>query len=75
MSDFYERLLEEKDQLEDRQRKLNSFMLTDKFHELPITQRSLMALQVNYMGNYGEVLRARINLINKPTIKEHRCLK
>jgi len=63
MSDFKERLISELKELDDKINKLNSFLNTDKFYELPIEQQELLSMQILVMMNYSVILTTRLRLL------------
>lgn len=64
METFLDRLINEKNDLQIKFNKLNSFMLSDKFNELDINNQSLLNIQVSAMETYLKCLLERINIIN-----------
>lgn len=60
MSDFKTRLLEEKQQLDDKIEKLNSFLDSDKVGEIDVVQLTLLNVQVKAMKTYSQILLERI---------------
>ena len=61
MEDFEKRVYKERDDLNERFRKLTSFLNTDKFFLLPDDERDRLYIQRRYMRQYLEVLIDRIN--------------
>lgn len=57
---FKDRLTIEYAQLEERHRKLRTFMETTAFRDLPEESRTLLAEQEVAMGNYSAILNTRI---------------
>jgi len=64
MSDFKTRLLEEKEQLDDKISKLFPFINSDKFTGIDKVQQDLLKLQLPTMRIYSEILQQRINNLN-----------
>ena len=60
MNDFEKRLVEERDQLEERLEKLNAFMITDGFGKIKVRQQQLLTNQAAYMTKYLTTLNLRI---------------
>lgn len=65
MSTFKDRLLEEKEQLTERGNKLEAFINSGKYQELPPVQQSLLRIQLQAMVTYGQCLIERISWIEK----------
>lgn len=60
-----EKISEEATSLQDKLTKLDDFMLSDKFNNLPQIQKSLLAIQAQAMCTYGYCLVERLrNLKN-----------
>lgn len=68
MSNFRDRLVDEKAQLEERAAKLQSFINDDSsaFNSLDPAQKSLLKVQLQAMLTYDRCLFERISLINEP---------
>ena len=64
MSDFKTRLLEEKEQLDDKISKLSPFINSDKLSGIDKIQQDLLKLQLPTMQIYSEILQQRINNLN-----------
>ena len=64
MSNFKTRLLEEKQQLDERLEKLITFQSTNLFSSLPIVQQCLLNIQAKAMSTYSQILLERIALID-----------
>lgn len=64
MSNFKERLIDERDQLEEKLAKLEAFMDSDKFDSIETMQMSLLHVQMAAMNTYYTVLEERIAWIN-----------
>jgi hypothetical protein len=60
MSDFKSRLIDEKDQLQDKTEKLDAFLKSDKSNEIDNVQRDLLLIQLSSMITYLNVLTIRI---------------
>lgn len=65
MSDFKTRLLDEKQQLEDRHGKLNVFLLSENASKIDPLQKSLLGIQFAAMATYLECLSQRIAWLEK----------
>ena len=63
MSDFKTRLIEERDQLEEKQNKLLSFIHSDNFANIDPKQKSLLKVQAQAMGTYLVCLIERIEAL------------
>jgi hypothetical protein len=63
-STFKTRLVEEKDQLVARIRKLMSFVENDLFQELHKDQKQLLVRQLNAMTTYHEILSERFGMLD-----------
>ncbi|MFT6333263.1 MAG: hypothetical protein ACJAW3_001622 [Lentimonas sp.] len=63
-STFKTRLVEEKDQLVARIRKLMSFVENDLFQELHKDQKQLLVRQLNAMTTYQEILSERFGMLD-----------
>lgn len=59
MSDVYDRIFEEHDQLSQRIDKLKEFLVSDKIDALPDYERNDLRLQLEHMEAYMKVLRRR----------------
>lgn len=60
MSDFRSRLLDEKQQLDERREKLEAFIGTDAYRSIPVAQQTLLNIQAPIMLAYSQVLAERI---------------
>lgn len=64
MEDFKSRLIEERNELETKTNKLESFIaLSSKFKELDKENQSLLRLQHNTMKEYLSILEKRISIL------------
>lgn len=63
MKEWLARLLEEKNEMTERIRKLSAFLCADKV-KLNEKQRELMERQLKVMGEYEQILHERILLEN-----------
>jgi len=63
MPDFLTRLIEEKDQLEGRHTKLQSFIKGDKFDKLSMENQHLLLIQASAMHTYLVCLISRISTL------------
>ena len=64
MSDFMERLIVEKSELDEKKAKLQAFKSSDKFNGIDAIQRSLLNIQLQAMGTYSECLEQRLNWLS-----------
>lgn len=60
---FYDRLVVEKQQLDERIHKLEAFLASDKVNDIAPAQYSLLTIQVQAMNTYSKVLTCRISLL------------
>jgi len=65
MEAFVERMVVEKDELQDRVTKLENFVNGEKFRELKGLEQVYLKEQLKFMRGYISVLRQRINFYNK----------
>ena len=65
MSTFYERLLQEKTELDEKKQKLDEFLSSDKISSIDPIQISFLNIQSQIMGSYSQVLLERITYLNK----------
>ena len=65
METFVERMITEKDELQDRVTKLGNFVNEEKFKELKGLEQVYLKEQLKFMRGYLSVLRQRINFYNK----------
>lgn len=65
METFVERMITEKDELQDRVTKLENFVNGEKFKELKGLEQVYLKEQLKFMRGYLSVLRQRINFYNK----------
>lgn len=65
MEAFVERMVVEKDELQDRVTKLENFINGEKFKELKGLEQVYLKEQLKFMKGYLSVLRQRINFYNK----------
>lgn len=65
MEAFVERMIVEKDELQDRVTKLENFVNGEKFRELKGLEQVYLKEQLKFMRGYLSVLRQRINFYNK----------
>lgn len=61
MSTFFERVCEEQKALSENIEKLNGFINSDKYKDVSYMQRHLLAIQLNTMMTYNQVLLARLS--------------
>ncbi len=65
MEAFIERMIVEKNELQDRVTKLENFINGEKFKELKGLEQVYLKEQLKFMKGYLSVLRQRINFYNK----------
>ena len=65
MEAFVERMIVEKDELQDKVTKLENFINGEKFRELRGLEQVYLKEQLKFMRGYLSVLRQRINFYNK----------
>nr|DAT01530.1 MAG TPA: hypothetical protein [Bacteriophage sp.] len=65
MEAFIERMVVEKNELQDRVTKLENFVNGEKFKELKGLEQVYLKEQLKFMRGYLSVLRQRINFYNK----------
>lgn len=65
MESFVERMIVEKDELQDKVTKLENFVNREKFRELRGLEQVYLKEQLKFMRGYLSVLRQRINFYNK----------
>ncbi|WP_336161754.1 crAss001_48 related protein [Fusobacterium polymorphum] len=65
MEAFVERMIVEKDELQDKVTKLENFVNGEKFRELKGLEQVYLKEQLKFMRGYLSVLRQRINFYNK----------
>ena len=65
MEAFVERMVVEKNELQDRVTKLENFVNGEKFRELKGLDQVYLKEQLKFMRGYLSVLRQRINFYNK----------
>ena len=65
MEAFVERMITEKDELQDKVTKLENFVNGEKFKELKGLEQVYLKEQLKFMKGYLSVLRQRINFYNK----------
>ena len=65
MEAFVERMIVEKDELQDKVTKLENFINGEKFKELKGLEQVYLKEQLKFMKGYLSVLRQRINFYNK----------
>ena len=65
MEAFIERMIVEKNELQDKVTKLENFMNGEKFKELKGLEQVYLKEQLKFMKCYLSVLRQRINFYNK----------
>ena len=65
MEAFIERMIVEKNELQDKVTKLEKFLNGEKFRELRGLEQVYLKEQLKFMRGYLSVLRQRINFYNK----------
>jgi hypothetical protein len=65
METFIERMIVEKNELQDKVTKLENFINGEKFKELKGLEQVYLKEQLKFMKGYLSVLRQRINFYNK----------
>ena len=65
MEAFVERMIVEKDELQDKVTKLENFVNGEKFRELKGLEQVYLKEQLKFMRGYLSVLRQRLNFYNK----------
>ena len=65
MSDFKTRLLTEYTDLGEKIEKLNAFLMSENLNGIPPAQQDLLKKQIVPMMDYHNVLKERIDLLNK----------
>lgn len=65
MSTFKDRLLVEKQELDEKRSKLESFQTSDKFKDIDPVQMSLLNIQSQAMATYSQCLLERIAWLEK----------
>lgn len=63
MDEFKTRLIVEQEDLENRFKKLNAFINSEKFESIPKEQQTLLTIQAGAMNTYNLVLKARLDLL------------
>jgi hypothetical protein len=65
MEAFVERMIVEKNELQDKVTKLENFVTGEKFKELKGLEQVYLKEQLKFMKGYLSLLRQRINFYNK----------
>ena len=60
MNDFKTRLIDEKNQLEEKLNKLDLFLVSKKVKDIDDVQKALLQVQVTAMNTYLQCLKERI---------------
>lgn len=63
MSDFKTRLLDEKQQLDEKREKLQAYLGSDKFMQIDAVQQRLLNIQIHAMNTYSQCLLERITAL------------
>jgi hypothetical protein len=64
MSDFIQRLVAEKSELDEKKSKLETFKESDNFKKVELVQQSLLNIQLRAMMTYSECLAERLRFLN-----------
>lgn len=67
MIPYQQRAIDEKTELDERIEKLNKFLATGTFAELPQDEQDRMQRQAKYMRRYSEILGQRIEAFHGTT--------
>lgn len=66
MLDYQQRVVDERKELQERKKKLATFIyINDEYETLPEEEKSLLERQLWAMVDYSDVLKKRIDLFNK----------
>lgn len=65
MSTFIDRLRAEHDELLDKEVKLDSFVKTGSFYNLPVEDKDLLMIQLGTMKQYRTILHIRLVRLTK----------
>jgi transcription termination factor NusB len=60
MNDFIDRLIDEKQQLDEKIEKLTVFILSENFKSIEMVQQSLLQVQLLSMETYSQCLTERL---------------
>ncbi len=60
MNDFKTRLIDEKNQLEEKLDKLDNFLMSDNLSKVEDVQKALLQVQATAMNTYLQCLKERI---------------
>ena len=60
MDDFKSRLIDEQSQLQEKQDKLDAFLMSDKVNSIDDVQKALLQVQATAMNTYNQCLKERI---------------
>jgi len=71
MQPYQERVVQEKQELEEKITNLEAFIGTDTFDGLPAQDQILLSLQYHIMVEYAKVLRRRIALFEDAPVALH----
>lgn len=63
MEAFVQRIIDEKEQLDERLGKLEQFLASENADKLDLDMRYLMTEQAECMGNYSHILDKRLKLL------------
>lgn len=68
MAPHQERVVQEKQELDDKIVNLDKFMLTETFHNLPAEEQERLHHQFTVMGEYSNILADRITAFLPPSL-------
>lgn len=68
MTDYQERVIIEKRELDEKREKLGMFKNTDKFASLPWQEQERLNTQAHLMTAYSAVLGARLDAMNERVV-------
>lgn len=60
MQDYQQRVIQEKQELDEKISKLKDFICGDKYNTLPVSEQNRLTKQLEYMEGYSEILNERI---------------
>lgn len=63
MEGFKERLLKEKEELDEKREKLSKFLQSDKIFDIDDRSRNLLSRQFKVMTLYSKILKERIEIL------------
>lgn len=68
MQPYQQRVVQEKQELDDKITNLDKFMLTDIFHNLPAEEQDRLTRQFDVMKDYTAILTERIAAFPPPNL-------